>query len=73
MADGRFSIEFYVTPSENVEDDETLLLGEGGADEPVEVKSFAEHPHVVGHPEVAGKHKQYPASDGVLQRFKSNI
>ena len=62
-----FFLEILLTPSEDVEDDETLLLGEGGADESVEVESFAEHPHVIGHPEVSRQHKQYPAPDGVLQ------
>lgn len=62
-------LEGVLTPSEDVEDDETLLLGECSTDETMEVKSFAEHPHVIGHPKVSCQHEQYPASDGVLEHW----
>ena len=63
--------ELNFTPSEKVEDGETLLFGKGSCDQSVQVVALAEHPQVVGQPEVARQNEQRPATEGVL--FVNNI
>ena len=55
-----------LTPADDEDEQDAPLLLERVDEEPVEVVALAEHPRVVGQPEVLCYHEQNAASDGIL-------
>ena len=55
-----------LTPAYGEDEQDAPLLLECVYEKPVEVVSLAEHPRVVGQPEVLGYHEQDAAVNGIL-------
>lgn len=59
------------TPSDGKDEQEASLFFEGVCQQPVEVVAFAEHPGVVGQPEVHRQHQQESAATVVLEKRRN--